>query len=261
MIKAFLFDLDGVFYVDDQLLPGANETLEWLQTLQLPYRFITNNTTLRRKKLTEKLNRLGLKIQENELVSANYAGVLYLKKQGFNRCRLVLREEAKGDYQDFDTTTDPPEAIVIGDIGMTWDYPLLNGLMNQLIEGAQMIALHKGRYFQTESGLTLDSGAFVAALEYAAETNALVVGKPEKAFFELATQGLDCQAEEIAMVGDDLINDIGGAQKMGYTTFLVKSGKFRDKLFQKSEIRPDHLIENIGHLKKYTSTKSLVWCK
>ena len=258
MIKAFLFDLDGVFYQDEQLLPGANETLAWLQEQKLPYRFITNNTTLSREKLTEKLNRLGLRIQQNDLVSANFAGVLYLKKQGFNRCRLVLRAEAQSDYQDFDTTTDPPEAIVIGDIGTSWDYPLLNGLMNQLLDGAQMIALHKGRYFQTESGLTLDSGAFVAALEHAAQTTAMVVGKPEQAFFELATQGIDCQAKEIAMVGDDLINDIGGAQKMNYTTFLVKTGKFRESLFQKSEIRPDHLINDISNLEEYTSTKDLI---
>ena len=258
MIKAFLFDLDGVFYVDDQLLPGANDTLEWLQENQIPNRFITNNTTLPRKQLTKKLNRLGLKVREDQLVSANYAGVLYLKKQGFKSCRLVLKEAAKADYGNFDTTIDAPEAIVVGDIGETWDYPLLNGLMNQLLEGAQLVALHKGRYFQTENGLTLDSGAFVAALEHAAETQALVVGKPEAAFFELATQGLECQAHQIAMVGDDLINDIGGAQKMKYQTFLVKTGKFRPAHYQKFEIRPDHLIENIGKLKEYILSKDLI---
>jgi len=251
MIKAFLFDLDGVFYVDNKLLPGANETLEWLQSQNFPYRFITNNTTLPRKKLMEKLRRLGLRVKENELVSANYAGVLYLKKEGFNHCRLVLREEAQADYHEFNTTTSSPEVIVIGDIGATWNYPLLNGLMNQVLEGAKLLALHKGRYFHTENGLTLDSGAFVAALEHATETKALVVGKPESTFFELATQELDCQAHEIAMVGDDLINDIGGAQKMGYTTFLVKTGKYRDSLFQKSEIRPDILIDAIVNLKEY----------
>ena len=258
MIKAFLFDLDGVFYVDDQLLPGANDTLEWLQENQIPYRFITNNTTLPRKQLTKKLNRLGLKVREDQLVSANYAGVLYLKKQGFKSCRLVLKEEAKADYWDFDTNTDVPEAIVVGDIGQTWDYPLLNGLMNQLLQGAQLVALHKGRYFQSKNGLTLDSGAFVAALEHAAETQAVVVGKPEAAFFELASQGLEGQPHQIAMVGDDLINDIGGAQKMKYQTFLVKTGKFRSSHYQKSEIRPDHLIDDIGKLNEYLSSMNLI---
>jgi len=258
MIKAFLFDLDGVFYQDDQLLPGANVALEWLQEEQIPYRFITNNTTLPRKQLTKKLNGLGLRIRENELVSANYAGVLYLKKHGIRACHLVLSESAKADYIDFDTDNSLPEAIVVGDIGPHWDYDLLNKLMNQLLEGAKLVALHKGRYFQTEKGLKLDSGAFVAALEHATSTQATVVGKPETTFFELATQGLDCQAKEIAMVGDDLINDIDGSQKLGYLTFLVQTGKFRPALFKKSEIRPHHLIPEIGSLKEYILSKGLI---
>jgi HAD superfamily hydrolase (TIGR01458 family) len=240
------------------LLPGANAALEWLEEQQIPYRFITNNTTMPRKQLTNNLNRLGLKVREDNLVSANYAGVLYLKNQGINSCRLVLREAAQEDYKDFDIGGRSPEAIVVGDIGPRWDYKLLNTLMNQLLEGAQLVALHKGRYFQTEKGLTLDSGAFVAALEHATTTQATVVGKPQATFFQLATQGLDCQAHEIAMVGDDLINDIGGAQQMGYTTFLVKTGKFRSKLFKKSEITPQHLIETIGSLKDYIETKALI---
>ncbi len=258
MIKAFLFDLDGVFYVDDQLLPGANETLKKLRSHKIPYRFITNNTTLPRKQLTEKLKGFGLDVNELELVSANYAGVLYLKKQGYKKCRLVLRKEAQADYDIFEPNSNQPQAIVIGDIGTTWDYNLLNELMNQALDGAQLVALHKGRYFQTQEGLMLDSGAFVAALEHATGTPALVVGKPEAAFFELATQDFSCSKKEIAMVGDDLINDIGGAQKMNYSSFLVKTGKYRPHIYQKSKIQPEHLIAGICDLIPYITTHNLI---
>ena len=251
MIKAFLFDLDGVFYQDNQLLPGANETLDWLRQKKVPYRFVTNNTTLPRQKLTEKLNQMGLQLKASDLVSANYAGLLYLRQQGYKKCRLVLREGAQADYCDFDTTAAQPEAIVIGDIGADWDYALMNELMNQVLKGAQLVALHKGRYFQTQQGLTLDSGAFVAGLEHATQTAAVVVGKPQATFFELATQDLPFAPHQMAMVGDDLINDIGGAQKIGYTTFLVKTGKYRERLFKASAIRPDHLIDNIMKLKQF----------
>ena len=258
MIKAFLFDLDGVFYVDDQVLPGANAALKWLEAQKIPFRFITNNTTLPRKKLSEKLNLLGLDVKENQLVTANYAGVLFLKKLALKSCRLVLTESAKTDYKDWDTQSATPQAIVIGDIGENWNYPLLNALMNQILEGSKLIALHKGRYFQTENGLTLDSGAFVAALEHATQTTAVVVGKPEAPFFELATQDFDCKREEIAMVGDYLINDIGGAQKMGYRSFMVKTGKFRASLYQQSKIRPDYLIDSIADLKEFILTNNLI---
>ena len=147
MIKAFLFDLDGVFYVDDQLLPGANATLEWLQHRQIPYRFITNNT-LPRKQLTQKLNRLGLKVSEDQLVSANYTGVLYLKKQGYESCQLVLRDAAQIDYKEFDTDNDTPQAIVVGDIGESWDYQLLNGLMMKLWKARIWSPFTKGDIFK-----------------------------------------------------------------------------------------------------------------
>ncbi|MEC8402827.1 MAG: HAD hydrolase-like protein, partial [Bacteroidota bacterium] len=70
--------------------------------------------------------------------------------------------------------------------------------------------------------------------------------------------GLEGQPHQIAMVGDDLINDIGGAQRMKYQTFLVKTGKFRSILYKKSKIRPNHLIENIGNLKEYILSKGLL---
>lgn len=250
-IQGILFDLDGVFYVGQELIPGGNKTLEWLQTRGVPYRFVTNNTTLSRSALSSKLQRLGLDVTENELLSANYAGVLQLRKLGLQRSRLVLRPEAKIDYPP--TVEENPEAIVIGDIGNRWDYDLLNELMNQVLEGAQIVALHKGRYFQTEQGLQLDSGAFVVALEHATGQKAHVVGKPSAAFFTLATQELGCNSDSILMVGDDLINDIQGAQKMGYQALLVQTGKYRAELVKKSNVRPDGILASIRDLPAFLS--------
>ena len=258
MIKAFLFDLDGVFYEDDKIIPGVNATIEWLNHYNIPYRFLTNNTTLSRKLLAEKLNRIGLALSEDDLISANYAGTLLLKKLSIKSCRLILREKAQIDYKAFDSTHPNPEAIIIGDIGPNWDYDLMNELMNLIFKGAKLIALHKGTYFQSQNHLMMDSGAFVAGLEHSTQTNAIIVGKPQSAFFELAAQDFEFKANEIAMVGDDLINDIQGAQNMGYITFLVKTGKFRSTIYKSSSIRPNHLIKSINELPNYVLTNSLI---
>ena len=45
-------------------------------------------------------------------------------------------------------------------------------------------------------------GAFVAALEYAADTKAEVVGKPEEIFFLEAIRGLNADPAECVMIGD-----------------------------------------------------------
>ena len=258
MIKAFLFDLDGVFYIDNILIPGVDVTFEWLKQNKIPYKFVTNNTTLPRKKLVEKLNRIGLLLKEDDLISANYAGTLLLTKLGIKSCKLVLHEIAKFDYRQFDNSNPKPEAIVVGDIGHNWNYNLMNDLMNLILEGAKLIALHKGTYFQSKNGLIIDSGAFIAGLEYSTQTNAIIVGKPQKTFFELATQNFNCKKDEIAMVGDDLINDIQGSKNMGYISFLVKTGKFRPSIYKSSSIRPDHLIKSIAELPNYILNKGLI---
>ena len=248
-IKGVLFDLDGVFYVGSKLISGGNETLAWLRAQDIGYRFVTNNTTLSRSALVAKLQRLGLCVNENELLSANYAGVLQLQKMGLTRCRLVLAEAAQADYPP--SVEDNPEAIVVGDIGNDWDYDLLNRLMNQLLEGAEMIALHKGRYFQTDEGLMLDSGAFVAALEHATGKKAHVVGKPNPTFFEMGSAFLNTAPNELLMVGDDLINDIEGAQNAGYHTVLVQTGKYRKALVEQIPITPNGIISSVATLPDY----------
>ena len=250
-IKGVLFDLDGVFYVGNQLISGGNETLSWLRKQGIKYQFITNNTTLSRSALVAKLKGLGLNIKEDELLSANYAGVLQLKKMGLHRCRLILSKAAQTDYPP--TVIEKPEAIVIGDIGNSWDYDLLNELMNQILGGAELIALHKGRYFQTETGLQLDSGAFVAALEHATGKKAQVVGKPSQAFFEMGSSLLAAKPHELLMVGDDLINDIQGAQDAGYQAVLVQTGKYRETLVKQSDISPDGIITSVAELPNYLS--------
>ncbi len=248
-MKGVLFDLDGVFYVEQQLIAGGIDCLRWLNERQIPYRFVTNNTTMCRKDLTSKLRRLGLEVDEQEIMSANYAGVLLLDQRGFKRCRLVLSPAAQQDYPT--NCLQNPDAIVIGDIGNRWDYDLLNELMNQVLEGAEIIALHKGRYHQGTSGLLLDSGAFVAALEHATGKQAVVVGKPNPTFFGLASNTFGCNPDELLMVGDDLINDIGGAMQMGMHTVLVQTGKYRKGLVESSTIQPDGCIPSIKELPAY----------
>jgi ribonucleotide monophosphatase NagD (HAD superfamily) len=95
------------------------------------------------------------------------------------------------------------------------------------MEGAELVALQKNRYWRTRGGLSLDAGPFVAALEYASEKGAVVVGKPEESFFRVALEDLGLQVSEVAMVGDDAEADIAGAKKAGLWSIQVRTGKWR----------------------------------
>ena len=247
-IKGILLDLDGVFYMDNQLIHGAQSSIRYLRENKIPYRFVTNNSQLPRKGIAKKLQALGLDIYPDEILSANYLGVLYLQKKAYKNVRLILQPSGLEDYESIPQTVIEPDHILIGDIGETWTFALMNELMQQILAGAGIIALHKGRYFATQNGLQIDAGAFVAGLEYVTHTKAVVLGKPEEDFFRLALEEIGCDPEETLMVGDDLYNDIWGAQNVGIQAALVRTGKYRADWEKHPEIRPDHVLPSIAAL-------------
>jgi HAD superfamily hydrolase (TIGR01458 family) len=243
--KGFLFDLDGVFYQSGKPLPGAIDALSYLRKGNLPFRFLTNTTTKNRQTLQENLTNIGLACIEKEIITAGFAGIDFLRKKGSPSCRFFITENLKQDYKEFEEDLENPEAIVIGDFD-EWTYDLLNEAFYHVMNGAEIIALHKGKYYKVDNGLRMDAGGFVAALEFATGKKSQLVGKPNKAFFQYALDDLRLVPEEVVMIGDDLINDVNGAQNLGIPGILVKTGKYHEGMIESSKIDPDGLIDSIA---------------
>jgi HAD superfamily hydrolase (TIGR01458 family) len=120
-------------------------------------------------------------------------------------------------------------------------------MFRRLTDGASLIAMHRNRYWMTADGLQMDAGAYVAALEYAAGVSATICGKPAQAYFEGALGSLGVMPERALMVGDDVTNDVVGAQLAGLTGVLVRTGKFRPSDLQ-HEPPPQHVIDSLASL-------------
>jgi HAD superfamily hydrolase (TIGR01458 family) len=138
--------------------------------------------------------------------------------------------------------------VVVGDLGRDFSYDILNNAFLALRKGARLIALQKNRFWRTEKGPALDVGPWVAALEYAAETEATVVGKPNPSYFETALEDMGLPASQVAMIGDDIQSDIMGAQAVGAKTILVKTGKYELDAEQELSTQPDWIVESIADL-------------
>jgi HAD superfamily hydrolase (TIGR01509 family) len=107
--------------------------------------------------------------------------------------------------------------------------------------GADLIAMARNRWFATPAGPAVDIGAVVAALAYAAEVEAVLVGKPAADFFLQGARDLGLPPEQVAMVGDDPEADVLGAQEAGL------SGIFVGKAWERPG-RPDAMLESIAQL-------------
>ncbi|WP_374338715.1 TIGR01458 family HAD-type hydrolase [Methyloversatilis sp.] len=220
--KALLIDLAGVLHVGDQRVPGSIEALARLRAAGLKLVFLTNTTRTPRRTLVAKMQALGLDVRDQELLTAPGATMNLAHSRGLHPHWIVhpdLRDEVGPDAAE-------PDAVVLGDAGHCFDYAQLNTAFRLIMRGLPFIAMARNRHFKEEDGLSLDMGAFVAGLEYSTGVQAEIAGKPAAAFFQAALDTAGVRADEAIMIGDDLRDDIGGAQALGIAGVLVRTGKY-----------------------------------
>jgi HAD superfamily hydrolase (TIGR01458 family) len=245
---AVLLDLDGVLYVGERPISGAARAVERLRADGHVLRFVTNTTVRSRAATLEKLRRMGVELRDEELVTPAALAVRHCRERGHRRVALVMNEEVKGDFAGLERADGRADAVIVGDLGDAFGYEVLNEAFRMLMDGAELVALQKNRYWLTKDGLSLDVGAFVAALEYASGREAFVVGKPAPGFFELALEDAGVPAAGAVMVGDDVETDVGGAMAAGLAGFLVRTGKFREDALAASDVVPTAVLDSVADL-------------
>lgn len=251
-VRALLLDLDGTLYGEGAAIPGAPEAIVALRRRGIPLRFVTNTTRRSRRLLAERLASYGLAARPEEIITAVMAAVEMLRARGVRRVAPLVAEATREDLAGFDLAAPDPEVVLVGDLGERWDFATLNRAFRHLMDGAGLVALQRDRYWQTEDGLALDAGPFVAALEYATGTTAEIAGKPSAAFFGAALATLRAEGitgpEGVVMVGDDPWGDIEGAHGAGLAAWLVRTGKFREAVYARSGIVADRVIASVAEL-------------
>jgi HAD superfamily hydrolase (TIGR01458 family) len=248
-LRGFLIDLDGVLYVGDRPVPGAQEALDRFRKLGLPVRFLSNSTRRSRASVAGRLGGMGFAIREEEILTPAVAAAAMLRREG-KTAFLVTADDTRRDFIDAGIALieDRPDTVVIGDAGDLFTYGLLTRAMRLVLGGAELVALERDRTWMGADGPMLSAGPFVAALEYATGTMAVCVGKPSPGFFAAALDCLGVPARDAAMIGDDIETDIGGVQRCGMQGILVRTGKFRDETLTASGIHPDLVIDSVARL-------------
>jgi HAD superfamily hydrolase (TIGR01458 family) len=247
-IGAVLLDLDGVLYVEGEPLPGATAAVEQLRAAGLELRFVTNTTANSRATTLRTLRTLGFELEEDELVTPAALARRLCADRGHRTVALIMNEDVKQDFAGLEESDDEADAVIMGDLGEQFGFPILNRAFRLVMDGAELVALQKNRFWLTADGLSLDAGPFVAAVEYATGRDAYVVGKPSAGFFDTILADLGVERSDVAMVGDDIETDIGGALDAGIAAVLVRTGKYREDFVRDSGIEPTATIDSIADL-------------
>jgi phospholysine phosphohistidine inorganic pyrophosphate phosphatase len=259
-MTAVLLDLDGVVYVGDEAVPGAAETVARLEADRIRHRFLTNTTSRPRSAIVEKLARLGIETDAAHLLTPAVAATEWLRRERIDRPALFVPDATAEEFAGFEplaaSVDDGAGAVVLGDLGEGWDFATLNRAFRLLMSNpaAPLVALGLTRYWRAPDGLRLDVGGYVRALEYATGRRAVVLGKPDTAFYAAAVAALGVDAADVVMVGDDLRTDVEGAQRAGLAGVLVRTGKFTPADLE-GDIRPDAVLDSIADLPRWLAER------
>ncbi len=264
--RACLLDFDGVLAIAGQAIPGAPEAVRTLGQRGIPFRIITNTSLTSRATLAAVVAERGLVIPADHWITALSVSAAWTARRLAGEPLFVIAsDDAKSEFagqrllsSDEAARTDSrAAAVVIGDSVSELTWANVNAAFGLIRRGARLVAMHRNKWWITLGGPTIDSGAYVAALEFATGVRATVIGKPSRACFSEAVRSLrtelaDLRRSEILMVGDDIDSDVGGGRRAGLRTALVLSGKHGTAEIAAARRRgravPDLVADSLGEL-------------
>jgi len=242
--------MDGVLVTSWRAIPGAVEALATLRAQDIPFRLITNTTTHSRRELAATLAGAGLEVRADEIVTAVVATAEYLHVHHPDAAVFLLsdgdpREDLEG-IRLVEDAAEEADVVVLGGASDAFSYDTIGRIFRMLMGGAALVGMHRNMYWRTHHRLELDAGMYLAGLEAATGVEATVCGKPAPAFFGAALALLGSPADRTLMVGDDVENDVLGAQRAGLQGALVRTGKFLPADLGRGAL--DHVLASIADL-------------
>ncbi|XP_070382397.1 phospholysine phosphohistidine inorganic pyrophosphate phosphatase-like [Dermacentor albipictus] len=245
-IRGVLMDITGVLYDSGERkgIEGSADALKMLRLADIPFRFVTNETQKTKEQLDSNLHRLGFDVYEKEIFMCVPAAKKFIRDLNY-RPFLLVHPNVEAEFAECDKSQ--PNCVVVGDAGSNFSYENLNQAFHVLVDNndSVLITLGKGKYYKENGKMVMDVGAFTAALEYATERQAIVIGKPGEEFFRMALEDMKLRPEDAVMIGDDIVSDVGAAQSAGMRGVLVRTGKFRPSDENHPSVKPDAIVNNL----------------
>ncbi len=254
---AVLLDLDGTIYHEEHALPGAVALLRRLQATKKVFACLTNSTTSPMR-IVERLARMGVELEPDRVYTAAAAAADYViqhiktkRPRIYNLATEGLAEMLQGLVDWVNTDAEPCDAVIIGAPANVFATEERQRIALRLLrKGALAVGICADRVYPSPRGLEFGSGALTQMLAYAAQTDPIFCGKPQKLFFQELCHRLKVPSERCILVGDNLESDIMGAKALGMKTVLMLTGvtRRRDLLKISPDAKPDWVVEDLSEM-------------
>ncbi len=245
-IKCFVIDLDGVVYIGDRLIPGAEEGLARLRKKGRIF-FTTNNATLHREDYADKLMRLGVPASPYEVLTSGYVAAVHIKTY-YDGARVFLigEEGLKRELEEQGVEVAQRNCdLVLTALDRRFNYNKLALALKYILQGAPFLATNLDNALVGESGLLPGAGAIVSALKTASNKEPVLIGKPSDIMADFILTKAGVKPEEILVIGDRLDTDVAMGKNFGMKTALVLTGYTKERDLRDSKIKPDYVLDKL----------------
>jgi HAD superfamily hydrolase (TIGR01457 family) len=245
--KYFILDMDGTFYLGDQILEGSLDFLKKVKGSGRNFLFFTNNSSKNQDVYVQKLARMGCTVDKSRVITSGMVTIHYLKKHWESpRVYLLGTPMLEEDFQNrgIQLTEDNPDAVVVG-FDTTLTYEKLTKACTFIRNGVPFIATHPDNNCPMEDGPIPDCGAMCAFITKSTDVLPKYLGKPYEETMDYILDYLNASKDELVFVGDRLYTDIAIGARNGAASVLVLTGETKLKDLDGSDVKPDIIVDRL----------------
>lgn len=252
-IRLFVLDLDGTFYLGDQIIEGALSFTDAVKASGRKFLFLTNNSSKAPEDYIKKLAKMGCVITREEIMTSGDVTIRYLKDFYEGKTVYLLGTEAlKRSFSEagIPLTEEEPDIVVVG-FDQTLTYETLTKACTFIRNGALFLATHLDLNCPVPGGLIPDCGAICGAITLSTGREPRYLGKPFKETVDAVLERTGVSLGEVAFVGDRLYTDVASGTKNGAAGILVLTGEATREDAEDMEFPPTAIFESLGEMADY----------
>ncbi|WP_249598363.1 TIGR01457 family HAD-type hydrolase [Peribacillus frigoritolerans] len=245
--KGYLIDLDGTMYRGTEQIAEAAGFINDLRKRDIPYLFVTNNSSRTPAQVADKLRSIGILTEDDQVFTTSMATANYIAEQKKGASVYVVGEEGIIEAlkeKGMKLVEEHPDYLVMG-IDRGINYEKLSKACLAVRNGAVFISTNGDIAIPTEQGLLPGNGSLTSVVSVSTQVQPIFIGKPESVIVEQALRVLGVPKEETIMVGDNYDTDILAGINAGIDTLLVHTGVTTKERLKQYKEQPTHVVDTL----------------
>lgn len=249
-ITSWLSDMDGVLVSEERAIDGAQEFIDTMHELNIPFLVFTNNSIYTPRDLSARLDNSGLHVPEEHIWTSALATAAFLSQQSPNSSAFVIGEAGLTTAlhsAGYVMTETNPEYVVLGET-RSYDFNAITRAIRFIEAGAKFIATNPDVTGPSDEGVLPATGSVAAMITKATGRRPYFLGKPNSMMLRAGLNKIGVHSEVTALIGDRMDTDVQAGIEAGLRTFLVLSGSTSESEIQGFPFRPYRTKNSIADM-------------